>query len=197
MNKINVKYITVSGVMAALSFVLMLLEFPLAFIIPSFIKFDFSDLPALITSFAYGPIYGVLVCLIKNLLHLLITKTSGVGELANFLLGAVFVFVAGIIYKYYKSRTGAVVAAISGAFAMAVISLPVNYFITYPFYIALFHTTSQGIVGAYKVIYPNINTLSGALIVFNMPFTFAKGLIDSIICFIVYKKLSPILKTKD
>ncbi len=197
MNKINVKYITVSGVMAALSFVLMLLEFPLAFIIPSFIKFDFSDLPALITSFAYGPIYGVLVCLIKNLLHLLITKTSGVGELANFLLGAVFVFVAGIIYKYYKSRTGAVVAAISGAFAMAVISLPVNYFITYPFYITLFHTTSQGIVGAYKVIYPNINTLSGALIVFNMPFTFAKGLIDSIICFIVYKKLSPILKTKD
>lgn len=197
MNKINVKYITVSGVMAALSFVLMLLEFPLAFIIPSFIKFDFSDLPALITSFAYGPIYGVLVCLIKNLLHLLITKTSGVGELANFLLGAVFVFVAGIIYKYYKSRTGAVVAAISGAFAMALISLPVNYFITYPFYITLFHTTSQGIIGAYKVIYPKINTLWGALIVFNMPFTFAKGLIDSIICFIVYKKLSPILKTKD
>lgn len=199
MKKISIKYITVTAVMAAISFVLMIppFEFPVSFVIPAFIKFDFSDLPALITSFSYGPVYGVLVCLVKNLLHLIIGNTFGVGEIANFLLGSVFVFVAGIVYKYNKTRKGAVLGALAGAFAMALISLPVNYFITYPFYITLFHTTKEGIVAAYKAIYPKTNSLTGALIMFNMPFTFVKGLFDSIICFLIYKKLSPILKTKE
>ena len=198
MKKINIRYIAVTGIMAAISFVLMIppFEFPVSFIIPSFIKFDFSDLPALITSFAYGPLYGVLVCLVKNLIHLLfVSETHGVGELANFILGSVFVLVAGFIYKFKKSRTGAVIAALSGALAMALISLPVNYFVTYPFYIVLFHTTREGIVFAYKAIYPKTSSLIEALVLFNIPFTFMKGLIDSIICFVVYKKLSPILKS--
>ena len=71
-----------------------------SFIIPSFIKFDFSELPALITAFSLGPWWGVAVCLIKNVLHLFIGSTAGVGELSNFVLGAVFVFVAGVVYKF-------------------------------------------------------------------------------------------------
>ncbi|MEE1055615.1 MAG: ECF transporter S component, partial [Acutalibacteraceae bacterium] len=89
--KINVKGIAVSAVCGALGFVLMLLEFPIPFIIPSFIKLDFSEIPALIASFAYGPIYGILVCAVKNLLHLFVTTSGGVGELSNFILGAIFV----------------------------------------------------------------------------------------------------------
>ena len=75
------KYISVVGIMSAIGFVLMMLEFPLPFLIPGFIKFDFSELPALITAFAYGPLSGVLVCLVKNLLHLFFTTSAGVGEL--------------------------------------------------------------------------------------------------------------------
>ena len=71
MKKMNTRAIAVTGILGAVGFVLMLLEFPLAFLIPSFIKFDFSELPALIAAFSFGPFYGVLVCLIKNLLHLL------------------------------------------------------------------------------------------------------------------------------
>ena len=76
MKKIMYRNIAASGILGALGFVLMLLEFPLPFIIPSFIKMDFSELPALIAAFAYGPVYGILVCLIKNLLHLFVTTSA-------------------------------------------------------------------------------------------------------------------------
>ncbi|MBQ4145707.1 MAG: ECF transporter S component, partial [Clostridia bacterium] len=68
------------AVSAAISFVLMLLDFSLP-IAPAFIKLDLSDLPALILSFSFGPLAGVLTELVKNMLHLFITSTAGVGEL--------------------------------------------------------------------------------------------------------------------
>ena len=100
----NVHKIAITAIMGAVGFVLMMLEFPLAFIIPSFIKFDFSELPALITGFAIGPWWGVLVCFIKNALHLFVGSTAGVGELSNFILGSVFVFTAGAVYKKKKTN---------------------------------------------------------------------------------------------
>ena len=98
-NKITVKSVATVGVLGAVATVLMYLEFPLAFIIPSFVKFDFSDLPALLASFALGPIAGVAVCLIKCAIHIAVSSSAGVGELANFILGCCFVIPAGIIYK--------------------------------------------------------------------------------------------------
>ena len=77
---------------------------------------------------------GVAVCLIKNLINLPMTTTSGVGELSNFLLGACFVLPAGLIYKYRKTRMSAALSSLLGAFVMAAVSLPVNYFLSYPMY---------------------------------------------------------------
>ena len=114
-----VRGIAVSAVMGALGFVLMLLEFPLPFIIPAFIKLDFSEIPAIITAYAFGPQYGVLVCLIKNLLHLPLTSSAGVGELSNFLLGAVFTGIAGLVYIKHKSRKSALIGAAVGWLAKA------------------------------------------------------------------------------
>ena len=76
------------GMLSAISFILMFLEFSIP-IMPSFIKLDLSELPALIGAFAMGPVEGVLICLFKNLIHLMRTSTGGVGELSNFILGAV------------------------------------------------------------------------------------------------------------
>ena len=103
--KFNLRALIVMAIMSALGYVLMLLEFPLPMVIPSFIKFDFSELPAIITSFALGPVYGVGVCFFKNLLHLFNTTTACVGEASNFVLGSFFVFTAGLIYKKKKSRS--------------------------------------------------------------------------------------------
>lgn len=192
--KVNIKSITVMAIMGAIGFILMMLEFPLPFIIPSFIEFDFSELPAIITAFALGPIQGIVVCFIKNLLHLFVTTTAGVGELSNFILGAIFVGVAGFIYKYKKTRAGALIGSVSGALIMAVVSIATNYFITYPFYTNFM--PMEGIIGAYQAILPVADSLLKCLIIFNVPFNFVKGMVVSLICFGIYKKLSPVLKSK-
>lgn len=196
MKKFNVRAFAVTAIMGAVGFVLMLLEFPLPFIIPSFIKLDFSEIPALITAFALGPWYAVLVCLLKNLLHLFMTSSAGVGELSNFLLGAVFVCVSGYIYKFNKSRKYALIACLCGALSMAVISVITNYFAVYPAYVVLYGLPMEAIIGMYKAILPSADTLLKDLLIFNLPFTFFKGVIDSAVCFAVYKSLSPIIKNK-
>ena len=194
MDKFNVRAVAVSAVMGAVGFVLMALEFPLPFIIPSFIKMDFSELPAIITSFTFGPLYGILVCLIKNLLHLPMTGSAGVGELANFILGAFFVGVAGIIYKKNKSRKGALIGSVAGALAMSAVSIFLNYFIVYPAYVVLYGMSMDVIIGMYTAILPYSDSLLKSLLIFNLPFTFVKGIIDVVICFIVYKRFSPVLR---
>lgn len=194
--KINVKGIAVSAVCGALGFVLMLLEFPIPFIIPSFIKLDFSEIPALIASFAYGPIYGILVCAVKNLLHLFVTTSGGVGELSNFILGAIFVGAAGIVYSKMHNRKGALIGSLVGAFLMALISVFTNYFIVYPAYVVIYVMPMEAILGMYKALLPAADNLWKALIIFNFPFNLAKGILDAAVCFLVYKRISPILKPK-
>lgn len=192
-----IKKISICGIFGALGFVLMLLEFPLPFLIPSFIKLDFSEIPALIAAFAYGPVYGIIVCAIKNLLHLFVTSSAGVGELSNFILGTIFVGVAGLIYKYVHTRRGAFFGALAGALTMAVISIFTNYFIVYPAFVVIYGLPMNEIIGMYKALLPIADNLWKALIIFNLPFTLVKGIIDAAVCFAVYKKLSPILKSKN
>jgi len=193
MNNKLIKKVSVCSIFGALGFALMLREFPIPFIIPAFIKFDFSEIPAVIATFAYGPSYGIIVCLIKNLLHLTVTTTFGVGELSNFILGAIFVGVAGVIYKYIHTRKGALLGTLIGAFSMAVLSIFTNYFIVYPFYAQVF-MPMETIINMYKDLLPVADNLWKALIIFNLPFNLVKGIVDAAICFVVYKKLSPILK---
>ena len=196
--KINVRKLVLTAILAAVSTVLMYLQFPMPFIIPAFIEMDFSELPALIAAFAYGPVAGVTVCFIKNLLHLFGTTTMGVGELSNFLLGSSFVFTAGFIYKMHRNRKGALIGTLIGAATMAIISFPINLFITYPFFTALFFGGNpEPIMGMYQAILPWADTLPKALLVFNMPFNFVmKGLVNAAIAFLIYKPLSPLLKGK-
>ena len=94
----SVRYMSVTAMLSAVAFILMFLDFSVPFM-PAFIKMDLSELPALIGAFSMGPVCGILICLIKNVLHLFITTTGGVGELSNFLLGVAFVLPAGLIYR--------------------------------------------------------------------------------------------------
>ena len=189
--KTNVRKLTMTAMLAAVATVLMFLSFNVP-LMPSFIKLDFSELPALIAAFAFGPVSGATVCLVKNLVNVLFTTTGGVGELSNFVLGASFVSTAGLIYKYKKNRTGALTGSIIGAAVMAVISVFSNYYIVYPVYTAFL--PMESILGMYRTINPNVETLWDALLWFNMPFTFIKGMCSTAMAFVIYKPLSPILK---
>ncbi len=189
--RINVRYLTATAMLSAFSFVLFFIQFstPLT---PEFLKMDISELPALIGSFAMGPLYGVLICLVKNLLHLTITSTGGVGELSNFLLGVALVLPAGLIYRKLKTRKGALIGSFVGLILMALISLPTNYFIVYPAYSVFMPIDT--IVSMYQAILPSVKSLWQCLLIFNVPFTFVKGLLSVIITMVIYKYLSPIIK---
>ncbi len=186
--------LTVAGMLSAVAFVLMFLEFPIPALIPSFIKLDVSDLPELLAAFALGPVWGVVVTLLKNVLFCVLrgTHSAYVGELCNFLLGSVFAFTAGVLYHRGKSRKSALVGAIAGAVLMAVLSVPINYFLVYPAYVAA-GWPLETIIGMYQAIDPAADGLLKCLVTFNMPFTLVKGLLDVVLCFLIYKPLSPIL----
>ena len=186
----RVRALTVTAMLSAIAFVLMFLDFSVP-LIPSFVKMDISELPALLAAFALGPVYGTVVCLVKNLIHLMITSTAGAGELCNFLLGASFVIPAGLLYRRMKSRKGALIGVLIGSVIMALVSIPLNYYVTYPIYSNFMPI--DAILGMYQAIRPSVNSLLECLIVFNAPFTLVKGLIDAALCFLIYKSLSPIL----
>ena len=192
-SKLDVRKMTVTAMLSAIAFVLMFLDTAVP-IMPSFIKLDLSELPALIATFALGPVCGVIVCLIKNLLHLLITTTGGVGELSNFILGAAFVLPAGLIYQHKKTKKNAIIGAIVGALVMAIISFPSNLFIVYPVYYNFM--PKDVIIAAYQALVPfaNIDSIAKCLLLFNVPFTFVKGLISAIITILIYQPLRPLLK---
>ena len=200
--------IVVTAMLSAVAFALQFIEFPIPALIPSFVKMDVSDLPELLGAFALGPVYGAAIALLKNLLHIVIKGTSsgGVGELCNFLLGVFFVVPAGAIYQIMKPRDtagmarqdikkkglrAAIIGSLAGAVLMAVCSVPLNYFLTYPIYTNFM--PMEAIIGMYQAILPSVGGLLECLVIFNMPFTFVKGLLDVVICFLIYKPLSPIL----
>jgi riboflavin transporter FmnP len=187
----KIRFIVVTAMLGALSAVLMMLSFSVPFM-PSFIKMDFSEMPALVASFSMGPVSGVLVCLIKNLINVTMTTTGGVGELSNFVLGVCLVLPAGLIYRRRKNRVSALVGALVGSLVMAIVSLPSNYFVMYPVY-SKFMPIEQ-IVGMYQAIFPGVDGLLSCLLLFNVPYTFLKGAIDTLLTFLIYKHISPLIK---
>ena len=187
--------LAVSAMLSAVAFLLMFIEFPIPALIPSFVKLDVSDLPELLAAFSLGPVYGVGVTFLKNLLFSVLHGTSSayVGELFNFIMGSVFSFTAGIIYQRNKSRKSALLGALAGAVLMAVLSVPLNYFVVYPAYVVCYGLPLEAIIGMYQAILPTSDSLIKCLTIFNMPFTFCKGMLDVALCFLVYKPLSPLL----
>ena len=190
--------LAVTGMLTALAIVLQYIEFPVPMLVPPFLKMDFSDLPELIAAFVIGPVWGVAVCFLKNLIHIPFGSTGGVGELSNFLLGAVFALTAGLIYQRNKTKKTALLACGLGSLAMAVFSFPINYFIVYPVYSNLWFGGNMGlIVDMYKLILPFSDTLEKCLVIFNVPFTLVKAIIVSVITMLIYKPLSRLVTRMD
>ena len=192
-SKVNIRLLVGTGMLSGLAFVLQYLEFPIP-IMPFFIRFDFSDLPALIGAFAYGPLAGVIVEFIKNLLHCTVTQSltieaSGIGIAC---VTAQFFDCPVIFAKKNKTKKGAIIGAIVGSVIMGIISFPSNLFIVYPAYEKF--TPINEIMDAYSKLLPSVGKLWQALLIFNVPFTIVKGLISTLITVLIYKRLSPVLK---
>lgn len=192
-SKTLTRKIAISAMLAAIGVILQMLEIPLPFI-PSFIKLDFSDLPGFIGAFVCGPLAGVLITLIRNVIHIFMGSSAGIGELSNFILSASFVLTAGLIYKKMPNIKGILIGGVAGAVIMGIVSFPVNNFIIYPLYYSVMGFPQEAILQMYQAIRPSTKSIAEALIVFNVPFTIAKGLISVIITSIIYKPLEKLIK---
>lgn len=192
-SKTLTRKIAISAMLAAIGVILQMLEIPLPFI-PSFIKLDFSDLPGFIGAFVCGPLAGVLITLIRNVIHIFMGSSADIGELSNFILSASFVLTAGLIYKKMPNIKGVLIGGVAGAVIMGIVSFPVNNFIIYPLYYSVMGFPQEAILQMYQAIRPSTKSIAEALIVFNVPFTIAKGLISVIITSIIYKPLEKLIK---
>lgn len=185
----NMVKISVLGVIAM---VLMFFDLSVWFA-PSFLKLDISDLPALIGSFAMGPMAGVLVQLVKNLLHLIIegSITGGVGELSNFLVGSVLVYSAGFIYYRKKTFKNAVIGLGVGILTMTTFATLSNYFVVFPLYSKLMPL--DAIIGAASKVNKFVVDYKSMMFYAVVPFNLLKGTVVSAVTLLIYKKVSPIL----
>ncbi len=189
----SAKWIAKTGVLSAVAIALMYLEISLP-LFPVFLKFDFSEIPALLAAFAMGPLAGIAVELVKNIAHLPVSHTMMVGELANFIMTSFFVGVAGLIYRYKKTRKGAMISMAAGTVALTVSGALVNYFLTIPFYISAMGFTLDKIVEMTRLAGNTfVHDLPTLILWVFVPFNILKGVVVSLIVWLIYKKLSPLL----
>ncbi len=188
--------ITLIGVLSAAAAGLMLLEFPLLFIAPEFYKFDFSDLPAIIGSFALGPVAGVSIEALKNLLKILFvgSKTNYIGELANFGVGVCYVLPASLLYYYRKTKKRAVAGlALSTVICVTVGSL-LNAFVLLPAYSKLYGAPMEYFIGKGTEVHGIIKDLQTFILFAVAPFNLLKYGVISLITILIYKRISRVLK---
>ena len=191
-------YLTYTAIFASLAGVLMFLEIPL-FFAPSFYKIDLSEIPILICTFYLGPVAGVAAELVKIMVKLLLkgTSTAFVGDFANFVVGCSFVLPASIIYHARPGKRSALVGMVAGTLVMTVFGSAFNAIYLLPKFAALYGMPMEAIIGMGTKINPRITSV-GTLVLFAVvPFNLLKGVIDSALTFLLYKRISPILHKGD
>ncbi|WP_430883831.1 ECF transporter S component [Fusibacter sp. JL216-2] len=178
------------ALLSVISFVIMFIEFPLP-LFPPFLKIDMSDIGALVGTFAFGPLAGIAIELLKNILHLMRTSTGGVGELANFIVGAALVGPAGLIYARNKTMKSALLGLGVGTLVMGLVGAFANYYILIPFY-ANFMPIDQ-IITIAQAANSLIVDLNSYILYAVIPFNILKGIVVSILTLLIYKRISPLL----
>ena len=191
----GVRTIVQAGMLGAIAVVLMLFEIPLPFA-PSFYEIDFSEVPVLIGTFAMGPVAGASIELVKILLNFIIngTTTAGVGEMANFLIGCALVVPAGIIYRRKRTRTGAIIGMATGTVFMTLIGCLLNAYVLLPAYATAFQMPIDALVAMGTAVNGSINSMLTFVVFAVAPFNLLKGVLVSLIVFLIYKKISPVFR---
>ena len=187
--------ITIIGMISAIAAILHMLDFPVPFA-PFFYKLDFSELPALIAAFAFGPVAGVMIEFCKILIKLLFknTSTAFVGDMANFVIGCSFLVPASITYLFRKSKKTAVIGCVIGTLCMTVFGSAFNAVYLIPAFSKLYGMPLEEIIGIGTRINPAINNTTTLVMYAVAPLNLLKGSVVSLVTVLVYKKLSPVLK---
>lgn len=189
------KWLATTAILAAMASVLYFWEMPVP-LMPSFIQFDFSLLPCLIGSVALGPLSGITIALFKDLIHLIfrgLSTTGGIGDLADFFVCASVILPFSLIYKKMPDIKGLILGLSIGSVASGFFAgLILNALIVYPLY-DKFLLPMTAIIDMYKQIRPSSSGLWEVLAIFNMPYTFLKCAIISVMAVLIAKPLESVL----
>lgn len=191
-SNLSVQYMTRIAILGALSAILFVIEIPVI----AFYKLDFSTLPALLGAFSMGPLPGLAILLIKDLIGMLHSSSMYVGELADFIMGAAFILPAALIYRKHKTRKTALVGMTVGTLCMIAVSVLVNWKMMIPFYMTAFHMDMEAIIGMAQKAMPFVDTEWKVLLYVTAPFNLLKGFVLSLLTFVLYKRLSPLLHVR-
>ena len=189
---VSAKLIARVGVLGAIAALLFLI--PGIPIVPPIYKLDFSTVPVLLGGFSLGYVPGLLILLIKDLVGLTNSSSMGVGELAEFLASAAMMLTAVAIYRRHHSRRGALIGLIAGTAVMTAAAALINYYIVIPFYGAAMNMPAEAIVSMIGKVIPAVDSLPKLIAFATTPFNLLKGVVLSVITFLLYKRLSPLLK---
>ncbi|MGC4018865.1 MAG: ECF transporter S component [Muricomes sp.] len=193
----KIRTIAQISMLSAIAVILMLFEIPLPFA-PAFYEIDFSEVPVLVGCFVMGPLAGAVIELVKILLNFVVngTITAGVGEVANFLIGCSLCVPAGLIYKRNKTRKGAIIGMAAGTVFMTLVGCILNAYILLPVYAAAFGMPINALVEMGTAVNSGITSLSTFVLFAVAPFNLLKGILVSLIVFLIYKKISPVFRMK-
>lgn len=194
---LTTRKIAMAGIFSAVAAILMWMEFPIPFIAPPFYELDFSELPALVGAFAFGPVAGVMIEFCKVILKLITkgTSTAFVGDLANFVIGCSFILPSSIIYMFKKSKKSAIASCVAGTLCMTVFGSAFNGIYLLPAFSRLYGMPLDAIIQMGTEINGFITNIPTFVICAVAPVNLIKGGCVSLITMLIYKPLSPILKT--
>lgn len=182
------------AMLSAVAFILMLFEFPIP-IFPEFLKIELSDVPAVIGTFSLGPLAGVLIELLKNLLKFVVaSQTGGIGEFFNFIIGIAYIIPLGVVYKFNQNRKGIITGSVLASLIMVLIASVCNYYIFIPVYATLFGMPIEGIVQWSSQVNPAIQDLKSLVALSVVPFNLLKVVIVSLISYKLYTVMEPLFK---
>ena len=164
------------GMLAAISTILMLFEFPLPFIAPGFYELDFSEVPILIGAFALGPVAGVLIVFIRVMVQMVISGSNSMftGELQSFLLGVALVLPASLLYRHKKTRKEALLGMTAGTLVSTLVAVLTNLYLIIPFYVALYDMNMDQIILSCSKVNPMMNSVTTMVILGIVPFNLIK-----------------------
>ena len=193
--RMRVKKIAFIGLMGAVSAVLMLFRFPLPFM-PPFLSFDFSGLMEMLGGFMFGPMAAVCIIIVKIMLQLVMqgSFSLGTGELQNLILGCAYVLPALIIYHRSKSKKMAVAGMAVSSVFVAVVAVFTNLYLIIPFYVKLFGMSMDDIITMCSTVNPAMKNAVTMALFGILPFNLIKYGVTSLITFIIYKRLSKVIK---
>ena len=191
-SRISAQYLTRIAVLTALASILFMIEIPVV----AFYKLDLSNLPVLLGAFSMGPAAGTAILFLKSLIGMMHSSSMYVGELADFLMGAAMVLPAAILYRRNKCRKSALIGMVVGTIVMIIVAVLTNWKIMIPFYMTAYGMPMEAVVGMATAAVPFVDTQWELLLYVTAPFNLLKGVVLSLLTYLMYKRLSPLLHVR-